>query len=161
MFVVTISLFLLLAEVAAPNEVAEAPCPVTVQPAAPFLPPCPYPEKPPWSSMFWVGNKKLWTMIPGGGAWKLSRGEMRQKLFWFREGYDPEVEPRPGLKISARRLDASAPPLVADDATSGTSLDLGSFMLTGINFRSAGCWEVTGKYKGQELGYVVRVTEAP
>ena len=49
------------------KEVPEA-CPVTKPPAQPFVPPPPY-----WTDhgpdAFWIGTRKLWTMLPNNGIW--------------------------------------------------------------------------------------------
>lgn len=163
MRVLTVLLFLLLAGVAGPSEAAQAPCRITLPPSTPFVPPHPYPEKPPWGRQFWFGTAKLWTMLPKDGTWELPRQEdgFTQKLFWFHEGYVAEADPRPALKVSARRLDTEAPPLLIEEATNGTSTDLGSFMLVGPGFPSPGCWEITGEFEGQRLKFVVRIVEQP
>lgn len=84
-----------------------------------------------------------------------------QKIFWFHEGYVPAADPRPALNVSARRLDGEALPLRIEEATNGTSTDLGSFMLVGPGFPSPGCWEITGAFQGEKLKFVVQITEAP
>jgi hypothetical protein len=33
-------------------------------------------------------------------------------------------------------------------------------MLTGIDFPMAGCWEITGRYLGQELRFVVETVQS-
>jgi len=37
--------------------------------------------------------------------------------------------------------------------------DWKSFLVGGINFPSAGCWEITGHYEGDELTFVVWVAK--
>jgi len=34
-------------------------------------------------------------------------------------------------------------------------------MVTGINIPTLGCWEITAHYQGEELTFVVRVTQEP
>ena len=33
-------------------------------------------------------------------------------------------------------------------------------MMTGIDFPNAGCWEVTGRYLGEELRFVVETVQS-
>lgn len=53
-----------------PMGTAEVPgsppetCPVTRPPALTFVPPTPYPVKPPSQREFWFGTEKLWSMLP-------------------------------------------------------------------------------------------------
>ena len=158
----TVFLFVLLAGTTTPTEPTIPPCPVTLPTLTPFVPPQPYPEKPGWAGRFWFGTKRLWTILPSDGTWNLSREEeLRQKLFWFREGYQCAANPQPGLKVSARRLDGAAPSIPSCEVTCGTHDDLKSFMLAGINFPTAGCWEIAGKVRGQELRFVVRIATSP
>ena len=56
-------------------------------------------------------------------------------------------------------LDALAPPLIADRANNGYREDWKSFMVTGINLPTLGCWEITGHYEGQDLTFVVWVAK--
>jgi len=54
-------------------------------------------------------------------------------------------------------LDASAPPLLASDATNGYHPDLGSFMLVGVNIPTEGCWEIAGQAGDQSLSFIIWV----
>ncbi|MBV8051874.1 MAG: hypothetical protein JOZ80_11835 [Acidobacteriaceae bacterium] len=116
-------------------------------------------------SSFWFGTDRLWTSLPVGGAWNglphYTPGDptFRQKLFYWRDGYDPAIEPQPDLKVTGKRLDAPAPPLHVDKPTSGWVKRDQPFMLTGINFPTLGCWEITGRYKDDELTFVIWVTK--
>jgi hypothetical protein len=78
-------------------------------------------------------------------------------VFWWRDGYVWTDEPEPDLTVTGERLDAKAPPLRASKATNAYAGDIGSAMLVGVNFPTAGCWKVTGKYKDAELSFVVWV----
>jgi len=112
--------------------------------------------------MFWFGTKRLWTILPADGTWRglrpyspTGRG-FRQKIFWWREGYFWLADPNPELTVRARRLDAPAPPFTIPHATNGyTEKDFKSFMLVGVDFPTHGCWEITGRFKGDELTFVV------
>jgi hypothetical protein len=132
-----------------------ATCPVTTRPSPAFTPPgvsATYPGQ------FWYGTAALWTDLRSNGTWAELPHDATgygQKLFFDREGYDWQAEPEPALTVSGRRLDADAAPLAVLPPTNGHQADVGSFMLAGGNFPTAGCWEVTAQYAADTLTYVV------
>ena len=131
-------------------------CPVTRPPQSPFIPPTPYPSMVPplYGDQFWYGTPALWTWLPADGTWHT----LRDKSFWWRQGFDGSVEQQPALTLAGRRLDGQAPPFVAPaPATNGFRTDLGAFMLTMVDLPTPGCWEITGRYPGAELRFVVWV----
>lgn len=136
-------------------------CPVTTQNrVAPFVPPKPYSQHV-GDDSFWFGTDKLWTFLPVDGAWELGHytqndPTFRQKLFLWRQGYDWHSEPHPNLKVTGRRLDGDADPLLVDRPTNVTTEPAG--MLVGINFPTVGCWEINLHYGDDALTFVVRVT---
>lgn len=141
-------------------------CRTTRPPVQPFVPPSPYPAKPPDPGHFWFGTEKLWTMLPADGTWlglphyRPTDSAYRQKIFWWRKGYYWRAEPNPRLTVTGRRLDAPAPPLQAKRASNGyRAEDLKSFMVVAIDIPTLGCWEITGDYEGHELSFVVWVAE--
>ena len=148
-----------------PNIAPES-CPVTKPyQTSLFVPPSPYPRKAP-QGVFWFGSDKLWTILPANGTWAglphytPSDPTFRQKLFWWRQGYDWHTEPEPKLTVTGRRLDSSGPPfLLADRANSGWQQQDQPFMVVGINFPTLGCWEIKGQYGDDELTYVVWVSQ--
>jgi hypothetical protein len=82
----------------------------------------------------------------------------RQKLFFWREGYNWRTEFRPRFMVTGRRLDATSPPLVFDGATAGWGEDKEHpFIVAGISIPTLGCWEFTSNYSGDELTFVVWV----
>ena len=137
----------------------KAGCPVT-QPQTPsFVPPEPYSETPP-NGEFWYGSNDLWTALWPEGAWaQLPKDENGyvNKIIWFREGYVWTEEPEPELALSARQLDGDAMVEEFSHATNGYHPDYNSFILTGIALPRFGCWEITGKYNGRTLSFVVWV----
>ena len=145
------------------NGVPET-CPVTKPSDQPFVPPLPYPTKASKGS-FWFGADHLWTALPVDGTWKglphytPSDPTFRQKLFWWRQGYDWHTEPQPKLTVTGRRLDSSAPPLLSDRANNGWVQEDQPFMVVGINFPTLGCWEIKGHYQDDELTFVVWVAQ--
>jgi hypothetical protein len=143
------------------KEIPES-CPITRPPAHPFVPPSPYPSKI-RPDGFWFGTNKLWTELHTDGTWKglphWSNGTYRQKLFWWREGYDWHHEPRPMLKVTGERLDAQAPPLQSGVSNGWTDDPDHPFIVVGLNLPALGCWKVTGRSKDAELSFVVWVTQ--
>jgi hypothetical protein len=85
---------------------------------------------------------------------------LAQKLFWWSEGYDWRTENPLELVITGKRLDGDAPALAADEhANAGWTNDRDHpFMVTVVSIPTAGCWQITGRYKGEELSYVVWVS---
>lgn len=137
-----------------------AACPVTQPQDPPFTPPPPYPPDAPYPDEFWYGTDALWTMLRADGRWwHLPRTEAgyAQKVFWWREGYNWREEPQPELTVTGQRLDGPAPPLRASRATNAFHPSFGSAMLVGVDIPTLGCWEITGRYGGHELSFVVWV----
>ncbi|SRR5216684_3919054 len=129
-----------------------------------FVPPFPYPAKASLGD-FWFGSDRLWTALPVNGTWRglphftPSDPTFRQKLAFGREGYDWHTEPQPRLKVTGKRLDSPAPPLLSDRANNGWIKPEQTFMVTGINFPTLGCWEITARYQDDELTFVVWVAK--
>jgi hypothetical protein len=128
-----------------------------VPPNPPFAPPDP-PTL--YANSFWYGTAALWTEARLDGTWRrlpYYDGAFSQKVFWWRQGYDPWSEQQPNLVVTGRRLDAPAPPLRADRATNAFAADIKAAMLVGVNIPTPGCWEITGQYAGTTLSFVVWV----
>ncbi|MBA3943429.1 MAG: hypothetical protein H0X37_02570 [Herpetosiphonaceae bacterium] len=131
-------------------------CPVTRPPNPPFVPPPPYLSSPPSLDPhdFWYGTGELWTNLPKDDVWGQLPHEdagFTQKVFWYQDFDKPES----GLTVTGRRLDAAAPPLLVSP-----TIDGGGFLgatLTGVDFPTLGCWEITGHLKGHDLRFVVEV----
>lgn len=147
----------------APETISRNPpadCPLTVPQDPPFTPPPPY-DTLGFQGDFWFGSDQLWTAISRRGIWdglpfEQSSG-YTEKIFWWREGYVWNEEPQPDLIVTGQRLDAEAPPLRVYPATNAYASDIGSAMLTGVEFPTEGCWKITGNYKDVELSFVVWV----
>jgi hypothetical protein len=141
-----------------------ATCPVTQPPKPAFVPPPPYPEPTP-AGLFWFGTDKLWTLL-GCQTWSHlphytpDDPRFRQKLFWWRSGFNPRNEPQPALSVTGKRLDAPAPPLDSDQhANAGWQDRRRPFIVTGIFLPTLGCWEITGRYGEETVSFVVWVTQ--
>lgn len=140
-------------------------CPITKAGERPFVPPRPYPTKTPQGT-FWFGTDRLWTPLREDGTWKglghytPDDPTFRQKLFYWRQGYNWKAAPRPHLTVTGRRLDAPAPPLIMPDPASNAHSDeWKSFMVVVINLPTLGCWEITGNYENDKLTFIVWVAE--
>jgi len=135
-------------------------CPVTKRSVSSFLPPSGYPAEA-GPDRFWFGTAKLWTSLPADGTWKglghytPDDPTFRQKLFFFRQGYKLREEPSPKLTVTGRRINASASPLQSDKANGSWQDKRYPFMVTGVNFPTLGCWEITADYHGDKLTFVV------
>jgi TonB family protein len=133
-----------------------------------YIPPAPYAAKPSLDQ-FWFGTDKLWTTLPVAGTWwglpHYTPNTYTQKLPFWRQGYDPQREPRPNLTVTGRRIDGSAG-LLTDGKGNGSWTNGDQFVMTDIDFPTLGCWEITGHYQNgeldesDELTFVVWVTDS-
>jgi len=133
-------------------------CPVTTQGEAAFEAPEPYSAEAPWENLFWYGSTDLWTALRTDGVWESLPDNPEgytQKIMWWSDRYVLKDEIPPALVVTGRRLDAKAPPLRFDGATNAFAIDIGDAMLTGVDFPTLGCWEITGRYREAELSFVV------
>lgn len=136
-------------------------CPVTKLGGMTFEAPQPYSSEAPWKGFFWHGSRDLWTALRTDGVWAGLPDNpegFTQKIFWWSDKFVLKDENEPALVVSGRRLDAEAPPLKFYGATNAFAGDIGEAMLTGVDFPTLGCWEVTGRYKGAELTFMVWIT---
>jgi hypothetical protein len=141
-----------------------ASCPITQAPEAAFIPPAPFPPKPPerYGNEFWYGTPDLWTMLGTGGTWSglpLDKSGYSQKVFWWSQHFNVKKDPFPPLTVMIEHLDvvdSSSPILVTEQATNA-SADFGTAMLTGVELPTPGCWKITGQYQDWALSFVVWV----
>jgi hypothetical protein len=141
---------------------APSDCPVTIAVPPYLVPPEPWPAAPPprvpMHAGHWYGTEDLWTIIPFDGARFAPPGT---KLFYwsrhFMTASDDFLDPE--LTVRAERLDREANDVVVDHANNGGRADVGTFMVTGMELPTAGCWEITAEYRGAKLSYVVWVAE--
>ena len=143
------------------TRIGSSACLTTLPPNPPFVPPPPYDEKPLHGSSFWYGTKELWTRLGTSGTWRglkpysSETGGLRQKVFWWSDGYNWVQNSKPDLIVTGRRLDGDAPAFANAKATNAYADDIGSAMLTGLDVPTHGCWEITAHYKGRTLTLVV------
>lgn len=163
---VFISALCIAQETLKPSAVPEA-CPVTKPATQPFVPPAPYDAKPGPGS-FWFGTDSLWTALPKDGVWlgghyTPSDPTIRQKLQFFRQGFDARAPMESKLTVTGKRTDSVAPALKTDGPASPawTGNDLqDQFFMTGINFPTTGCWEITAHYEDVKVTFVVWVGQS-
>ena len=144
------------------RPVAPASCPVTHAPAVPFTPPG-EDEMGENDNDFWLGTEKLWIALPKSGevwGW-LPRApghehDLTAKIFWGSVDFDYHRKEDYDLKVTGRRLDGDAPPLLVDKVTNALFVPHAA-MLTGVWAPTPGCWEITGDRRGQKLSFVVWV----
>jgi hypothetical protein len=115
---------------------------------------------------FWLGSEKLWTALPKSGVvWGWvprapgHEDDLTAKTFWASVDFDYRKEYPPELKVTGKRLDGVAPPLLTTRATNAFPGPAAA-MLIGVIVPAPGCWEITGEYKGTKLSYVVWVQSA-
>ena len=148
---------------AAWKEVPDS-CPVTKPPAHLFVPPSPYPTET-GPDGFWFGTDKLWIQLPTDGTWKglphykPTDTAFRQKLLWWRKGFDGRNNPQPMLKVTGKRLDSSTSPLETDDHANASGGPGYSFIVVGIDIPTLGCWKISGRFEDAELSFVIWVTQ--
>jgi hypothetical protein len=135
---------------------APASCPLTLPPAVPFTPAGEHKL----DNSFWLGSEKLWISLrKSGEVWGwLPRGpgkpDLTAKIFWGSVDFDYRRKEDYDLKVTGRRLDGEAPPLVVDKVTNALFVP-NAAILSGVYIPTPGCWEITGDYKGQKLSFVV------
>jgi hypothetical protein len=149
-------------QVSPQKDVAPSSCPVTVAPPKPFTPPAGY-ELDDNTQAFWIGSNKLWTALRKTGVWYWAAHppgpnneiqHLTEKTFWGSVDFDWKKEYPPKLKVTGRRLDGNAPPLLTLRSTNAFPGPTAA-MLSGVYVPTPGCWEITGEYKGEKLSYVV------
>ena len=99
-----------------------------------------------------IGSGSLWTKrantsvapIPLDGAWYL-------KFSWY-------LRPQGLPVITGRRLDG--PGTFPADVNSATD-SRGTWVVSGLNFSTTGCWEVTARYAGSEITFDIEAGRTP
>jgi hypothetical protein len=139
---------------------AAPPCAVTEAPSHVFVPSPPYEAVPP-KDTFYFGSDDLWLFLPNNGVWDTQHGGWsydRRKIAWFSRGYWWLSQSEKNLIVDAKRLDGvesvhGAPATNAFDPERQES-----FMFSGIEFPATGCWEISARFQGHGLKFVVWVT---
>ena len=148
-------------------------CPVTVPPQPGLVPPEPYPPEPPLLpepfEQVWYGTPRLWTKLDQTGAvWRdlpIGKGPhaIGNKTLWFSESFSTaageDFSGDADITVTAVDLDGSAPKVVEKGGVPSFNRDIKNFILVGLGLPEPGCWEVTARYKGAELTYVLQVED--
>ncbi len=137
-------------------------CSVT-RPNPPFAAPSPYPSSPPDDRYAWFGTPELWTMLElDGEVWDAANASFAARVkmfFWSSNWAGMRDDQEPGLTVVATRLDGPGT-VTADHATNASAGSLGGqAMLSGIEFPTAGCWQLTAQYGDAVLSYIVWITD--
>lgn len=130
-------------------------CPTTVPSAALLGEPFP-------ASDHWYGSETLAVILRPQGIWRgMGPGyNFRDKLFWWSLGFRPGLESN--MEVSGRSLDNPALKADISRTTNAHAPSLGGWtMLVLVEFPAPGCWEITGRYFGQQLSFVVDVRADP
>jgi len=143
--------------------VPPASCPVTIPPANPFKPPKPYEVV--GRNSFEAGTERLWINLRKSGVWVWGPHKaghqnevqpLTEKLFWVSRDFNWREEYPPEIRVTGKRLDGPAPPLLTMTPTNAFPGPAAA-MLVGVYVPTPGCWEITGDYKGEKLSFVVWV----
>ncbi len=141
---------------------ADENCPRTLGADKVFSEPWPQAET-------WFGSDALAVILPKDGIWPTTvPGHLiAVKLFWYSREFQAVAEQgfdggaHLGFEARIRRLDSGT----SDAEISGPNwAGLGGLgdnwtILTGIDFPSPGCWEITGYYRDQSLTFVVEAVD--
>lgn len=127
---------------------ADEGCPRTIGADRVFLEPWPQAET-------WFGSESLAVILPKDGIWPTTvDGHLiAVKLFWYSIGFQPGMERDFVGRIE--RLDEGPNDAFISRPTNAGLADGVWTILTGIDFKSAGCWRIIGEYRGQSLEFVV------
>lgn len=116
---------------------------------APFVPPAPH-EPALNRGSFWYGSERLWISLNDDGRWHgLYRPDLRayrNKLMFFRKGFDWSKEHRPPLTVLAGRLDGPSLPVSSERASGAFNENTGPMIMNAIGLPDAGCWALTAQY---------------
>ena len=108
----------------------------------------------------WHGTESLAVRL-GDGVWPTTApGHLiAVKLIWRSAGFKPGMESN--LDVTVRPLNGARATAVVLGTTNANAESFGGWaMMTGIDFPNAGCWEITGRYRGQELRFVVETVQS-
>ena len=65
----------------------------------------------------------------------------------------------PAISVEGRRLDGPAVTFRAGDPGTNAGFDGADAMLVGVDVPTSGCWQLTGRYRGAQLSYVVWIAD--
>ena len=126
--------------------IALGDCPVTLPSSSPVE----VPHGISGGSRAWFGSEALAVLIPVDGRWMgMGPGKKFGDKFWvWRRGYDAKSETQPALSFTGVKLnDGDKPQRMQIDRATNAFGDGWSSMLVGMEFPTAGCWQVTANYR--------------
>jgi len=128
---------------------ADENCPRTIGTDKVFSEPWPQADR-------WFGSETLAVMLPKNGIWPTTvPGHLiAVKLFWYSAGFQPGME-----RDFVGRIEGPNDAVISRPTNAGLANDVWT-ILTGIDFKSAGCWRIIGKYQGQSLEFVVETVDS-
>jgi hypothetical protein len=131
---------------------ADENCPRTIGADKVFSKPWPQADS-------WFGSEALAVILPTSGIWPTTvEGHLiAVKLFWYSAGFQPGME-RDFVGRIERLDEGPNDAVISDPTNAGLANDVWT-ILTGIDFKSAGCRRVTGEYRGQSLEFVVETID--
>lgn len=152
-----VSAYSFVADALEPAHGPPSTCPVTLPSDSSFVPPPPYRKE---TGRFWLGTRALWTSLADDGIWRgiVSANGVRNKFWWWREGWQPDdsLADGPQLSVNARRLDKLVAPIREPEPTN--ALVGGQWMmLVMLEIPTSGCWEITGSYAAEYVSMIVWV----
>jgi len=131
---------------------ADEACPRTIGADKVFSEPWPQADT-------WFGSEPLAVLLPKDGIWPTTvEGHLiAVKLFWYSAGFQPGME-RDFVGRIERLDDGPNDAVISRPTNAGLANDVWT-ILTGIDFKSSGCWRITGEYRGQSLEFVVETVD--
>jgi len=103
----------------------------------------------------WFGSEKLAALIPHNGRWVGMGKEhgYRDKFWWWHSGFDARSRSEEFLSLTVENLESGETFTLnnATNASTGSDNYEWNSMLFGMEFPSAGCWQITGIHKEQNL----------
>jgi hypothetical protein len=148
------------------STLTSAQCRVTRPPEPPFVPPAAYAFSKPNPSFFSYGTDALWTELQLDGKWVAFGKEgdgwvYENKLTYWHRGFDWRKD-EPKLTVTGKRLDGDAPTVTAAHANAVfLPSKEAAGMMTLLPVPTVGCWEITARYEGHDLSFVVSVEPSP
>jgi hypothetical protein len=112
-----------------------------------------------WGAGPWFGTEKLWTRVEYWEHWQKDElGYYVPKVAWFSKTFDwtPEHWPHERLLTIRGRLDGPSKPLTFEGANNAY-IPGKPFITASVHVPTAGCWEITGRSKGENMTFVVKI----
>lgn len=124
----------------------------------------------PWpAASTWYGTEALAVVLPKDGIWPTTKpgNRISVKVFWYSTEFQATAErgfddgAHMGFEARIRRLDSGPNDAVISGPNWAGLGGLGEnwTILTGIDFPSAGCWEITAEYLDQSLTFIVETID--